>query len=110
MENGKAAPGDKTMVDAIVPFADALRGAADNGVGLAEAWSTAAGVARLAADATADLIPKLGRARTHGDRSLGTPDPGAVSFALIVDAIAGSMEHGTPDPAMPQRDEEETPA
>ncbi len=41
-----------------------------------------------AAAATADLLPKMGRARTHGANSLGTPDAGAHSFGLITVAVA----------------------
>ncbi|SMH42178.1 homodimeric dihydroxyacetone kinase [Rathayibacter oskolensis] len=85
---GKATVGDKTMVDALVPFVDTLAERVAAGDGLADAWTAAAGAARTAADATSELMPGLGRARSHGEKSLGTPDPGAVSFALIVEAIA----------------------
>ncbi|MGO3884850.1 MAG: dihydroxyacetone kinase family protein [Mycetocola sp.] len=87
MAFGKAKPGDKTMVDAIVPFADTLAAEVAAGAKLLPAWTTAAKASQDAADATADLTAKLGRARSHGDKSQGTPDPGAVSFALIVAAI-----------------------
>ncbi|MGB4137669.1 MAG: DAK2 domain-containing protein, partial [Microbacterium sp.] len=87
MSFGKAQPGDKTMIDAIVPFADHLVQRVADGAGLVEAWSDAADVSTAAAQATADLTAKLGRARSHGDKSLGTPDPGAVSFALITHTV-----------------------
>jgi dihydroxyacetone kinase len=83
MSFGKAKVGDKTMIDAIVPFADRLAEAVDSGADLVAAWTDAAGAADQAAENTAELTAKLGRARSHGDKSLGTPDPGAVSFALI---------------------------
>jgi dihydroxyacetone kinase len=85
---GKASPGDKTMVDAVVPFVEALAERVSAGDDLPSAWSAAATAARTAADATSELMPGLGRARSHGEKSLGTPDPGAVSFALIVEAVA----------------------
>ncbi len=85
---GKAKVGDKTMIDAIVPFADELRDRVAAGDSLVDAWSHAAGVAEEAAQETAALQATLGRARSHGDRSIGTPDPGAVSFALICTTIA----------------------
>ncbi|MCJ1687103.1 dihydroxyacetone kinase family protein [Rathayibacter sp. VKM Ac-2927] len=88
---GKASVGDKTMVDALVPFAETLAEQAGAGDALADAWGAAAGAARSAADATSDLMPGLGRARSHGEKSLGTPDPGAISFALIVEAIAPQL-------------------
>ncbi|HTN56454.1 MAG TPA: dihydroxyacetone kinase family protein [Microbacterium sp.] len=83
MSFGKAKPGDKTMIDAIVPFADHLDEQVRGGADLVQAWTDAVAVATQAADATASLTAKLGRARSHGDKSLGTPDPGAVSFALV---------------------------
>lgn len=84
---GKAEVGDKTMVDALVPFTSTLAGAVDGGAGLASAWRSAADAATSAAAATADLLPRMGRARTHGEHAIGTPDPGAISFALIVSAL-----------------------
>lgn len=89
--HGGAAVGDKTLVDALVPFSDALSRAVAAGTPLAEAWTAAASAARTAATATADLLPRRGRARTHGTASVGTPDPGAHSLALIADATAGAL-------------------
>ncbi|MDR6622682.1 dihydroxyacetone kinase family protein [Sinomonas atrocyanea] len=87
MEYGKAKVGDKTMVDALVPFADTLSARVEAGEGLAAAWQRAAAAAAQAAEATADLMPGMGRARSHGAKSLGTPDPGAVSLALIAERV-----------------------
>jgi dihydroxyacetone kinase len=83
-----AVVGDKTMVDALVPFDAVLSERLDSGVPLREAWRAAADAAQEAADDTAALLPRMGRARTHAEHAVGTPDPGAVSFALIVDAVA----------------------
>jgi dihydroxyacetone kinase len=91
-ETGGAAVGDKTMVDAIVPFAGVLDQRQSDG--LAVAWAAAADAATEAAAATADLVPRLGRSRSHGDKSVGTPDPGAHSFALIVTAVSAVLEEG----------------
>ncbi len=87
MSFGKAKVGDKTMIDAIVPFADRLADLVDSGADLVGAWVDAAAAADRAAKDTAGLTAKLGRARAHGDKSVGTPDPGAVSFALIADTV-----------------------
>ncbi len=87
MSFGKATVGDKTMIDAIVPFADALAQQLSAGADLVPAWGEAARTAQEAAQATAHLTARLGRARSHGDKSLGTPDPGAVSFALITHTV-----------------------
>ncbi|TKV61606.1 dihydroxyacetone kinase family protein [Nakamurella flava] len=88
---GKATVGDKTMIDAVVPFVDTLAADVQSGLSLSEAWGHAAQVADQAARDTAQLVAKLGRARSHGERSVGTPDPGAVSFALIATTVAGEL-------------------
>ncbi|MET9593555.1 dihydroxyacetone kinase family protein [Streptomyces sp. NPDC006516] len=89
MRLGKAEVGDKTMVDVLVPFSYALTAATEAGQPLATAWGTAAHSASAAAEATADLLPRMGRARPHAEKSLGTPDAGAHSLALIVRAVHG---------------------
>jgi dihydroxyacetone kinase len=87
---GKAQVGDKTLVDALVPFVQTLqRQVAETG--LADAWQQAATAASDAAKATADLLPRIGRARPHMERSIGTPDPGAVSLAMAMTAVAGVL-------------------
>jgi dihydroxyacetone kinase len=84
---GKAQVGDKTMLDAIEPFALRFHEAIDAGISIGNALSEASQIARIAAIQTASLVPRIGRARTHGERSVGTPDPGAMSFAIIVGAV-----------------------
>ncbi|WP_121710777.1 dihydroxyacetone kinase family protein [Streptomyces sp. E5N91] len=88
---GGAEVGDKTMVDVLVPFADALAAATAEGLPLAEAWDRAATTATAAAAGTADLLPRRGRARPHAEKSLGTPDAGAHSLALITRAVHGAL-------------------
>ncbi len=92
MDYGKAEVGDKTLVDALVPFSGELSRAVDGGASLAAAWATAADAATRAAASTADLLPRMGRARPHAEKSLGTPDPGAHSLALIVTAVGAVLE------------------
>ncbi|MGO4586853.1 dihydroxyacetone kinase family protein [Arthrobacter sp. 2RAF6] len=87
MNFGKAKVGDKTLVDVLVPFRDALEAGVRDGRSLTDAWGTAVVAAEQAAEATANLLPLMGRARPHAEKSLGTPDAGAVSMALIVQAI-----------------------
>ncbi|ROR28393.1 homodimeric dihydroxyacetone kinase [Curtobacterium sp. JUb34] len=86
-----AVPGDKTMVDAIVPFDQVVTDRVAAGDDLVSAWSAASAAATAAADATADLLPKMGRARTHGEDAVGTPDAGAISFALITAAVLSTV-------------------
>ncbi|MDR7304141.1 dihydroxyacetone kinase family protein [Haloactinomyces albus] len=81
---GNAEIGDKTMVDALVPLAREFAAEAS--------WRKAARAARAAADSTAELTPRTGRARPLAERSLGTPDAGAVSLALIAEAVAEVLE------------------
>ncbi|MFF2030709.1 dihydroxyacetone kinase subunit DhaL [Arthrobacter sp. NPDC058192] len=93
-ELGKAEPGDKTMVDALLPFRDAFLKASDGGASLSGALAEAAAAATEAARQTADLRPLKGRARPLAEKSLGHPDPGAVSFGLITERIAAYIESG----------------
>lgn len=76
---GKAVPGQKTMIDAWEPARQAaLNNAASNRI--AEAAETGAA-------STRDMVATLGRAARLGERSLGHPDPGAVSASMIVQCI-----------------------
>lgn len=87
MAFGKAKAGDKTLVDALIPFSDTLERAVADNLDFATAWGKAADAAATAAEATSELKPKLGRARPLAEKSLGTPDPGAVSLSMIVAAV-----------------------
>lgn len=87
LELGGAQPGDKTMVDVLVPFAESLSANVDAGHGLLEAWTAANATAQQCAEETARMVPKMGRARSHTTRSVGTRDAGAVSLALITDTL-----------------------
>ena len=93
---GKAGIGDKTLVDVLAPASDTLTATVAGGQGLAAAFRSAAEVADKAAQATADLLPKVGRARPLAEKSLGTPDAGAVSMALAFSAVSRVLE-GTKD-------------
>jgi len=100
---GKAQVGDKTMIDALAPFVATLSERAEAGAGLATAWQAAATAADRAALETAALRPRVGRARPLADRSVGTPDAGAMSLALCVrvtgEVLAGTRsESATPEP------------
>ncbi|SEJ46696.1 dihydroxyacetone kinase [Arthrobacter sp. yr096] len=95
MDFGKAKVGDKTLVDVLAPFSEALTDAVQGGASLREAWGAAATIAEQSAEATANLLPLMGRARPHAEKSLGTPDAGAVSMALIVRAIHNTLAGNT---------------
>jgi len=79
----KAQPGDKTMMDALVPAVETLRATADAGKSAAEALCDAAEAARTGAAATRNFAAKYGRAKLLGEKTLGHEDPGAVSVSLM---------------------------
>ncbi|SDX01657.1 homodimeric dihydroxyacetone kinase [Arthrobacter sp. cf158] len=84
---GKAEIGDKTMMDALLPFAASLEDRISSGIGAEQAWAAAAADATSAAASTAELRPLKGRARPLAEKSLGTPDPGATSLAMVFTAV-----------------------
>jgi dihydroxyacetone kinase len=90
-ELGKCELEDKTMYDAVKPFADDLVARVTAGEKLGVAWAAAAELATEKAVATADLLPRLGRARPLGKKSLGTPDPGATSMAALLTAVGRTL-------------------
>jgi dihydroxyacetone kinase len=91
---GGASPGDKTMLDALLPFVEELERRVDGGERWQDAWRSAAQVATDAAKATAELRPKVGRARPLAERSVGTPDAGATSLAMCATTVAGTFTEG----------------
>ena len=85
---GGATVGDKTMVDAMDPFVTTLESSADP---LLQAWESACQAAEKGTRATSEMTAKVGRARPLGEKSLGTPDPGAVSFHDVVVAVGSVL-------------------
>ena len=73
--------------DDVALLVDELDARLGDGDGLAAAWNAAAEKAVEAGKATADLTPKIGRARPLAERSVGTPDAGATSMGLVVTAV-----------------------
>ncbi|HTT60527.1 MAG TPA: dihydroxyacetone kinase subunit DhaL [Bryobacteraceae bacterium] len=88
----KAQPGDKTMIDALVPAVGALRESADAGAPVADALRRAAESAESGAASTKDLVAKHGRAKYLGAKTLGHEDPGAVSLALLFDGFCAGLK------------------
>ena len=88
---GKAEPGDKTMVDALLPAAAALRAAAGSGASLPAAARAAADAAAEGMRATTPLVARKGRASYLGERSAGHQDPGATSSWLLLDTAAAAL-------------------
>jgi dihydroxyacetone kinase len=91
MRIGKAELGDKTMIDSLHPFMEVLEKGINDGQDLASAWSLAAEAAKDAALETSSLSPKIGRARPLAEKSVGTPDAGATSMAMILESIGQQL-------------------
>ena len=89
---GKAQPGDRTMLDALVPAAAALQDAAARAEPAATAVAAAAQAAQAGAAATKDLEPKVGRASWIAERARGNVDGGARAVAIIAAAVASALE------------------
>jgi dihydroxyacetone kinase-like protein len=85
---GKSGPGEKTMLDALVPAAAAGRAAAAAGDDAAAVSAAMASAAEAGAAATIPMLATKGRASYLGDRSIGHQDPGATSSALLLRALA----------------------
>jgi dihydroxyacetone kinase-like protein len=85
LKRGGVTEGQKTMIDAIAPAARAAK--ANSGAGLAAAVAAAAAASLEGVEATKDMIATTGKARSLGERSLGHPDPGAITTSLILKAM-----------------------
>jgi dihydroxyacetone kinase-like protein len=79
---GQASPGDKTMVDALQPAA--LKADELSSAPLDETLVSVTEAARQGMEQTKDMVAKIGKAKTLGERSLGHPDPGALSTYLLL--------------------------
>jgi dihydroxyacetone kinase-like protein len=88
MRLGRSRPGEKTMLDALAPAAEALRRGADAGHPLATAAEAAALAAEAGAESTIPMLATKGRASYLGERSIGHLDPGAASSAILLRALS----------------------
>jgi dihydroxyacetone kinase-like protein len=84
---GQSDVGDKTLLDALVPMTDRIERECQSGADAETVLAAAAASAREAADATADMVAKRGRASYTGERSRGSVDAGATAVAVIVEHI-----------------------
>lgn len=91
VQRGKAEPGDKTMVDALTPAADAFREAIEAGDDTETALNKMADAAEEGMEATIPMVAKKGRASYLGERSAGHQDPGATSSYLILKALRDTV-------------------
>lgn len=84
---GKSDVGDKTLLDALVPLTDRLEQELQSGADAPTALAAVATTTREAAEATAGMVAKRGRASYTGERSRGSVDAGAMALAVIVERI-----------------------
>ncbi len=80
---GGATLGEKTLLDALVPAIDRLEADLTDGLGSVQALANAAETAVEAAERTSGMIAKRGRASYTGERSIGSPDAGAVAIGVL---------------------------
>lgn len=86
-----AVVGDKTLVDALAPCVDSWIDSASNGTDVKTAFEKGAEAAVKGAEYTKEIVARMGRAGTVGERSLGYPDAGAHALGVIFTEIAGSL-------------------
>jgi len=91
VSRGKSGPGDKTMLDALLPAVEAFRAALQQSLSLDEALRRSAEAAEKGAVATIPLVARRGRASYLGERSAGHQDPGATSSYLLLKAASESL-------------------
>ncbi|MCD4849683.1 dihydroxyacetone kinase subunit L [Arthrobacter sp. AK01] len=91
---GHAGIGDKTMIDALEPATTVLSKSLASGTDLRGSIATASAAASKGRDSTKPLVARKGRASYLGERSAGHIDPGAASAAILVAALAASVEEG----------------
>lgn len=87
-ERGKALPGERTMLDAMIPAQETWQRCVDNGQTLDEAMAVAAEAAQKGAELTSKMEAKHGRAGWLAEKSAGVPDAGATAMALMLKSIS----------------------
>lgn len=88
---GKAVPGEKTMVDALKPAADALKTASEAGCDTVTALKQCLDAARAGTEATAGMLALKGRGRYQGENARNHIDPGAVSVTVIIEQLYNTL-------------------
>jgi dihydroxyacetone kinase len=88
-ERGKARPGDKTVVDALHPAAEAFAAAIQAGTELRQAGQQMVEAARAGRDSVTPLKSSIGRAGWVGERTVGLVDPGCATMVIVLEALVG---------------------
>jgi dihydroxyacetone kinase-like protein len=90
-DRGKAKVGDKTMVDALAPAADAARKSFASGGSLEDVAAAAANAAAEGVEATRELVARIGKAKGMGERTVGFVDPGALTTSILLGSFAETL-------------------
>lgn len=96
---GGAALGDKTLLDSLIPLREAIAVGVADGATSQQVADSAALAARTSAEATSALQARRGRAAYTGERSIGSPDAGALAVAVIAEQVAAQWPGVLPGPA-----------
>ncbi len=91
MTRGRSAKGEKTMLDAMIPALDAMKKANGEGLPAKEVLEIGVKAAFDGVEYTKTIAATKGRASYIGERSIGHQDPGATSFAFLLDVVAKSL-------------------
>lgn len=94
-DRGQAEVGDKTMIDTLDPFADALEEKFAESEDFVSAFTEAVDAAKKGMESTKDLVSKKGRSSRLGDRSIGAQDPGATSAYMILSVFLSFVQEKT---------------
>lgn len=86
MERGKAQPGDRTIIDSLLPASNSLKASAEKNATISQAIQDAASEAEKGVESTKNMLGKFGRSVFYGEQVLGKPDQGAMVGWYIVEA------------------------
>jgi len=90
MQRGKSKPGEKTIVDVLLPASQALRGAVSSGADLAESFRAVRAAAEKGRDEAKEMVAQHGRLAYYQEQSKGRDDPGAVACVYV---LQGFCDH-----------------
>lgn len=90
-ERGQARPGERTLLDAMRPAAEAALASARSGASVSDVLSAAVAAAEIGAQATSEMEPRHGRAGWISERARGRPDAGAVAWAMFLRGLNKSL-------------------
>ena len=97
-DRGKAKVGDKTMVDALAPAAEAARSALNDGASIEQVAEAAAKAAAAGAEASRGLVAKVGKSKGLGERTVGFVDPGALTTSIVLESISETIRRHSETP------------